>query len=87
MVVIPAAVRDISWVCNGVWPDSLPDDSPYTRPEVHKYCLMGVRDSFTDFHIDFGGTSVWYHILRVSCLPFKSIRKFLIICLFYISFY
>ncbi|KAL4226132.1 Lsd1/2 complex PHD finger containing protein Phf2 [Mactra antiquata] len=64
LVVIPAAVRDISWVCNGVWPESLPDDCPYTKPEVHKYCLMGVRDSFTDFHIDFGGTSVWYHILR-----------------------
>jgi len=27
---------------------------------------MGVKDSFTDFHIDFGGTSVWYHVLRVS---------------------
>ncbi|KAF3860411.1 hypothetical protein F7725_000666 [Dissostichus mawsoni] len=27
-----------------------------------KYCLMGVKDSYTDFHIDFGGTSVWYHV-------------------------
>lgn len=25
---------------------------------------MSVQDCFTDFHIDFGGTSVWYHILR-----------------------
>lgn len=25
---------------------------------------MSVKDSYTDFHIDFGGTSVWYHILR-----------------------
>ncbi|XP_077861724.1 lysine-specific demethylase 7B-like [Saccoglossus kowalevskii] len=25
---------------------------------------MGVKDSYTDFHIDFGGTSVWYHVLR-----------------------
>jgi len=25
---------------------------------------MSVQGCFTDFHIDFGGTSVWYHILR-----------------------
>uniref|UniRef100_A0A8V5GWB1 Uncharacterized protein n=1 Tax=Melopsittacus undulatus TaxID=13146 RepID=A0A8V5GWB1_MELUD len=25
---------------------------------------MGARDSFTDFHMDCGGTSVWYHVLR-----------------------
>jgi hypothetical protein len=24
---------------------------------------MGVKDSYTDFHIDFGGTSVFYHII------------------------
>uniref|UniRef100_A0AAY4BSL5 [histone H3]-dimethyl-L-lysine(36) demethylase n=1 Tax=Denticeps clupeoides TaxID=299321 RepID=A0AAY4BSL5_9TELE len=29
-----------------------------------RYCLMSVEGCFTDFHIDFGGTSVWYHILR-----------------------
>ena len=23
---------------------------------------MSMKDSYTDFHIDFGGTSVWYHI-------------------------
>lgn len=25
---------------------------------------MSQGGSYTDFHIDFGGTSVWYHILR-----------------------
>lgn len=25
---------------------------------------MSVKNCYTDFHIDFGGTSVWYHILR-----------------------
>lgn len=25
---------------------------------------MSVQGCFTDFHIDFGGTTVWYHILR-----------------------
>lgn len=27
-----------------------------------RYCLMSVRGCYTDFHVDFGGTSVWYHI-------------------------
>ena len=25
---------------------------------------MSVSDCYTDFHLDFGGTSVWYHILH-----------------------
>ena len=25
---------------------------------------MGIADCFTDFHIDFGGSSVWYHVLK-----------------------
>ena len=29
-----------------------------------RYCLMSVAGCYTDFHIDLGGTSVWYHILR-----------------------
>ncbi|CAG5128861.1 unnamed protein product, partial [Candidula unifasciata] len=62
-VVPPKIVRQLSWARN-VWPEQLPDDSTLARPEVQKYCLMGVKDSFTDFHIDFGGTSVWYHVLR-----------------------
>lgn len=32
------------------------------RPAVTKYCLMSVKNSFTDFHIDFGGTSVYYTV-------------------------
>lgn len=35
-------------------------------PKVQKYCLMSVAGCYTDFHIDFGGTSVWYHIIRGS---------------------
>lgn len=35
---------------------------PY-YPKVQYYCLMSVEGSYTDFHIDFGGTSVWYHVL------------------------
>ncbi|XP_077943968.1 lysine (K)-specific demethylase 2Bb isoform X10 [Gasterosteus aculeatus] len=28
------------------------------------YCLMSVKGCYTDFHIDFGGTSVWYHVFK-----------------------
>ena len=27
------------------------------------YALMSPAGSFTDFHIDFGGSSVWYHVV------------------------
>jgi hypothetical protein len=35
-----------------------------THPKVQMYCLMSVEGSYTDFHVDFGGTSVWYHLLK-----------------------
>lgn len=60
LVETPKIVRKLSWVEN-LWPE----ESVFERPNVQKYCLMGVKDSYTDFHIDFGGTSVWYHVLRV----------------------
>ncbi|KTG07219.1 hypothetical protein cypCar_00010733 [Cyprinus carpio] len=60
----------IDWVDN-MWPRHLKErqrDSTNTitemqYPKVQKYCLMSVQGCYTDFHIDFGGTSVWYHIL------------------------
>lgn len=61
LVKVPDISKKLSWVEN-YWPD----DSFFTKPFVQKYCLMGVEDSYTDFHIDFGGTSVWYHVLWVS---------------------
>lgn len=57
----PKIVRKLSWVEN-LWPE----ECIFERPNVQKYCLMSVRDSYTDFHIDFGGTSVWYHVLKVG---------------------
>ena len=58
-------------ICIGgkLWQDSLVFTiltSPHKKPLVQKYCLMGVKNSYTDFHVDFGGTSVWYHVLKVS---------------------
>ena len=67
----PKVVREIDWV-DVVWPRQLKesqtestnslDDMMY--PKVQKYCLMSVKGCYTDFHVDFGGTSVWYHILK-----------------------
>ncbi|XP_032893690.1 lysine-specific demethylase 7A isoform X1 [Amblyraja radiata] len=58
LVKVPDIVQKLSWVEN-YWPE----DSIFPKPCVQKYCLMGMEDSYTDFHIDFGGTSVWYHVL------------------------
>ncbi|XP_046416749.1 jmjC domain-containing histone demethylation protein 1-like [Neodiprion fabricii] len=67
----PTVVRQVDWV-DVVWPrhlkeaqveaTNLLEDMMY--PKVQKYCLMSVKGCYTDFHVDFGGTSVWYHILR-----------------------
>ena len=67
MVVPPRIVNELSWVSN-FWPESTGDVRTFIRPEVQKYCLMSVKDSYTDFHIDFGGTSVWYHVIKVRYL-------------------
>lgn len=67
----PTLVRQVDWV-DVIWPrhlkeaqveaTNLLEDMMY--PKVQKYCLMSVKGCYTDFHVDFGGTSVWYHILR-----------------------
>jgi hypothetical protein len=64
LVEAPDVVRNIDWI-NLYWPANVPEDRPQ-RPRVQKYCLMGTKDSYTDFHVDFGGTSVWYHIVWVG---------------------
>lgn len=68
-VEVPDVAQKMSWVEN-YWPD----DSFFPKPFVQKYCLMGVKDSYTDFHIDFGGTSVWYHVLWVSVTATQSLK-------------
>uniref|UniRef100_A0A8C1Y7L0 PHD finger protein 2 n=1 Tax=Cyprinus carpio TaxID=7962 RepID=A0A8C1Y7L0_CYPCA len=55
----PQIVRTLSWVEN-YWPD----DALLGKPKVSKYCLICVKDSYTDFHIECGGASVWYHVLK-----------------------
>ncbi|KAG0006982.1 JmjC domain-containing histone demethylation protein 1 [Modicella reniformis] len=58
----PKVVRELDWIEN-FWPKEL---QATEFPKVQLYCLMSVKDSFTDFHIDFAGSSVFYHILSGS---------------------
>ena len=57
----PKVVRDLD-LQDSVWPEELRAKGEW--PKVQEYCLMSVADCFTDFHIDFGGSSVFYHILK-----------------------
>uniref|UniRef100_A0A8C3AHU8 Lysine-specific demethylase PHF2 n=1 Tax=Cyclopterus lumpus TaxID=8103 RepID=A0A8C3AHU8_CYCLU len=59
IVESPQIVRRLSWVGN-YWPD----DALLGKPKVTKYCLICVKDSYTDFHIECGGASAWYHVLK-----------------------
>lgn len=59
VVETPRIVRKLSWVEN-LWPG----ESARERPSLQKFCLLGARDSFTDFHVDRGGASAWCHVLR-----------------------
>ena len=70
-VSAPKVVRQIDFIDN-VWPrhfkdqqdDSTNDMSKMLYPKVQKYALMSIAGCYTDFHVDLGGTSVWYHLLR-----------------------
>ncbi len=59
-VETPSFVRDCDWI-DSMWPLDRRSRGEY--PAVQKYCLSGMAGSYTDFHVDFGGTSVWYHVL------------------------
>ncbi|KAF2147125.1 uncharacterized protein K452DRAFT_217652, partial [Aplosporella prunicola CBS 121167] len=57
----PKLVRDLD-LQDSVWPDE--ETAKGNFPKVQFYCLMSVADCYTDFHIDFGGSSVYYHIIK-----------------------
>uniref|UniRef100_A0AAQ4Q4Q9 [histone H3]-dimethyl-L-lysine(36) demethylase n=1 Tax=Gasterosteus aculeatus aculeatus TaxID=481459 RepID=A0AAQ4Q4Q9_GASAC len=67
----PTVVDQVDWVDN-MWPPDLKQSqteatnviSDMKYPKVQRYCLMSVKGCYTDFHIDFGGTSVWYHVFK-----------------------
>ncbi|KAJ7184115.1 jumonji superfamily protein [Mycena filopes] len=64
MVLPPKLVREVDWVEN-FWP-STRKGKGHAYPKVQLYCLMGVASAWTDWHVDFAGSSVYYHILNGS---------------------
>lgn len=72
--------RQVDWV-DCVWPRHLKESQieatnvleEMKYPKVQKYCLMSVKGCYTDFHVDFGGTSVWYHILKGKNIKLNSL--------------
>ena len=56
LITRPRTVQQIDW-SDLVWPKE------EAFPKVQLYVLMSVADCWTNFHIDFGGTSVFYHLL------------------------
>ncbi|KAF8610108.1 Clavaminate synthase-like protein [Ceratobasidium sp. AG-I] len=62
-ILPPRIVRDIDWV-EQMWPAGKKVKGQF--PKVQLYCLMSVARCWTDWHVDFAGSSVYYHILRGS---------------------
>jgi F-box and leucine-rich repeat protein 10/11 len=57
----PRVVRELD-LQDAVWPREEVEKGLW--PKVQYYCLMSVKDAYTDFHVDFGGSSVFYHIVK-----------------------
>lgn len=53
----PRIVRKLSWV-DQYWPNV-----PF-KPLLSKYCFISMENSYTNFHIDIGGASAWYHVIQ-----------------------
>eukprot|EP00538_Stauroneis_constricta_P013055 CAMPEP_0119548762 /NCGR_PEP_ID=MMETSP1352-20130426/2602_1 /TAXON_ID=265584 /ORGANISM="Stauroneis constricta, Strain CCMP1120" /LENGTH=617 /DNA_ID=CAMNT_0007594115 /DNA_START=83 /DNA_END=1936 /DNA_ORIENTATION=- len=69
-IASPQFVRELDWI-DHAWPGFDERNEATEYPNVQYYCLTSAGGCYTDFHIDFGGTSVWYHILqgkKVFCL-------------------
>lgn len=58
----PTAVKEIGWV-EALWPKANKADRA-RMPRVQLYTLMSCAESYTDFHVDFCGSSVWYHLYQ-----------------------
>lgn len=67
-VTPPMVVRDLDLVTRA-WPKS---DVP--SPSTLTYLLLGPRGAYTDWHIDMGGSSVWYHVVS-GCKVFLAAPK------------
>lgn len=58
---VPKMIRAIDWIEN-TWPKDLRTNGEF--PGVQQYLLMSAAGSYTNFHIDFGGSSAWYNIIK-----------------------
>mmetsp|Transcript_12920 Transcript_12920/g.47251 ORF Transcript_12920/g.47251 Transcript_12920/m.47251 type:complete len:884 (-) Transcript_12920:46-2697(-) len=56
----PKNVRQLDLV-SLVWPKG--QDITHEQPNTLLYALMSPRGAYTDFHLDFGGSAVWYHMV------------------------
>lgn len=54
-VKAPTFVREMDWF--KMWPKKKYMNNVW--PRIQNYCLMSAANSYTDFHIDLGGSSVW----------------------------
>lgn len=63
-VEAPQLVRDLDWVTRD-WPSERRDATcaDNSWPKVQRYVLMGVEGAYSDWHIDFAGSSVYYHVI------------------------
>lgn len=64
LVEAPSMVRESDWFERD-WPlhRRPPAEDSAKWPKVQRYVLMGVQGAFTDFHIDFAATYVYYHVV------------------------
>uniref|UniRef100_A0A914Z116 [Histone H3]-dimethyl-L-lysine(36) demethylase n=1 Tax=Panagrolaimus superbus TaxID=310955 RepID=A0A914Z116_9BILA len=67
----PELMYQLSWVHKFWPPEAEPNENHIVipehlelKPDVAMFCLLGMGGSYTDFHIDFGGSSVWYHVFK-----------------------
>ncbi|PIA18176.1 Clavaminate synthase-like protein, partial [Coemansia reversa NRRL 1564] len=56
----PSVVDEVDLV-ERYWPAAKRKADKY--PRVKTYCLMGVQNAYTDFHVDFSATWVYYHVV------------------------
>ncbi|KAF8354944.1 hypothetical protein PRIPAC_96567 [Pristionchus pacificus] len=69
IVIPPEIYRTLSladryWPLNGESAEKCETKHLDMRPAVERFVLIGMGGSYTDFHIDFGGSSVWYHVFQ-----------------------
>lgn len=57
----PRLVEELD-IVDKTWPEKF----KYQRKSVAKYCLMSVKDCYTDYHLDFAGTQVYYKVIKGS---------------------